>query len=309
MRNGRFIAWIAAGAIVALTPRPSVLNAAGEGDPPELTDINMIIMYGIDADTYELLRYNFSTDEYVRIGVVTDQHGNVVTDVESLAMIPHGPDKGLYGTANYYEARPSKLVRINALDATAWVYPLDIGFDKVEGLVAVQDQVTYEWNLLAAHRRPDTGLITIDSTTGVGAEVMPTAERYQGLAMAPDGTLYGSSKDPAALWKIDLATGDEDRVGDIGSYRKCEALEHAFGDTEPRIKVPLEAQDVVPDSWTQEGILFGFADDEDEFIIINSQTGHAVQWVCSFRTIDCEGMVFTTQYRDPFGPILASAGD
>ncbi|MHC4966954.1 MAG: hypothetical protein ACYTGE_18885, partial [Planctomycetota bacterium] len=168
MRNGRFIAWIAAGAIVALTPRPSVLNAAGEGDPPELTDINMIIMYGIDADTYELLRYNFSTDEYVRIGVVTDQHGNVVTDVESLAMIPHGPDKGLYGTANYYEARPSKLVRINALDATAWVYPLDIGFDKVEGLVVVQDQVTYEWSLPAAHRKPDTGLITIDSTTGVG---------------------------------------------------------------------------------------------------------------------------------------------
>ena len=309
MRNSRFIVWIAAAAIVAFTPRPTALYAAGEGDPPQLTDINMVIMYGIDADTYELLRYSFYDDEYVRIGVVTDQNDNVVTDVEGLAMIPHGPNKGLYGTANFYTAQPSKLVRINALDATAWVYPAKIGSEKVEGLVAVQDQATYEWSLLGAHKLPDSGLVEINPVTGIGTPVMATSERYHGLAMAPDGTLYGSTRDPGRLWTIDLATGDEDLVGNIGSYNKVEALEHAFGDAEPRIKVPLEGHEVVPDSWTQDGILFGFDDDSDAFIIIGTQTGHTVEWVCSFRTIDCEGLVFTTQQRDPFGPIVASAGD
>jgi hypothetical protein len=309
MHNGRFIAWVAAGAIVALTPRPTALHAAGEGDPPQLTDINMVIMYGIDADTHELLRYNFETDEYIRIGIVTDQHGEAVTDIEGLAMLPHGPNKGLYGTANFYEARPSKLIRINALDATAWVFDADIGSEKVEGLVALQDPDTYEWSLLGAHKNPDRGLVRIDPATGVGTPVMSTSVRYHGLAMAPDGTLYGSSRNPAELWTIDLGTGDEARVGNIGSYTKCEALEHAFGDSDPRIKVPLEGHEVVPDSWTQDGILFGFDDDADALLIINRGSGSAVEWVCSFRTIDCEGLVFTTQQRDPFGPIVASAGD
>jgi len=175
--------------------------------------------------------------------------------------------------------------------------------------VALQDQVTYEWSLLGSHKLPDSGLVEINPVTGIGTPVMATNERYHGLTMSPDGTLYGSTRDPGELWTIDLATGDEDRVANIGSYNKVEALEHAFGDSEPRIKVPLVGHQVVPDSWTQEGILFGFDDDADAFIIINTQNGHAVEWVCSFRTIDCEGLVFTTQYRDPFGPIVASAGD
>jgi hypothetical protein len=310
MSNGRYIAWMAAGAIVALAPSPTALHAAGEGDPPQLTDINEVVLYGIDADTHELLRYSFDTDEFAIIGVVKDLDGNIVTDVEGLAMIPDGPHKGLYGTANFYETRPSKLVWINARNANARVCPVGIGHaDKVEGLVAVQDQTTYEWFLLGSHKNPDTGLITIDPATGTGTPLMSTSERYHGLALAPNGTLYGSTRDPAELFTIDLETGDEERVGEIGGYTKCEALEHAFGDSEPRIKVPLEGHAVVPDSWTQDGILFGFDDDADAFLIIDSHTGHAVQWVCSFQTIDCEGLVFTTQQRDPFGPIVASACD
>jgi hypothetical protein len=309
MHSGRCITWIAAGAVAALTVRPTALNAAGEGDPPQLTDIDMVVMYGIDADTHELLRYNFETDEYISIGVVTDQNEDAVTDIEGLAMVPHGPNKGLYGTANFYETRPTKLVRINALDASAWVFEDDIGLEKVEGLVAVQDPDTYEWSLLGAHKEPNRGLVRIDPATGVGTSVMSTSVRYHGLAQAPDGTLYGSSRNPAELWTIDLDSGEENRVGAIGSYTKCEALEHAFGDTEPRIKVPLEGHEVVPDSWTQDGILFGFDDDADALLIINRANGATVEWVCSFRTIDCEGLVFTTQHRDPFGPIVACAGD
>ena len=57
------------------------------------------------------------------------------------------------------------------------------------------------------------------------------------------------------------------------------------------------------------GVLFGFADDEDALLIINAQNGQSVQWECSFQTIDCEGLVFTTQTSDPWGPIVNTVGD
>ena len=107
----------------------------------------------------------------------------------------------------------------------------------------------------------------------------------QGRSLVPalqGERLFGTSRDPAWLYEIDLESGEESLVGDLGEYRKVEALEYAFGDEESRIKIPLEAQDVVPDSWT---------------------------WACSFQTIDCEGLVFTTKTLDPFGPIVAGAGD
>jgi hypothetical protein len=308
MPHGRLTVRIAAVAIAVLTPRPTAVNAAGEGDPPQLTDIDEVVMYGIDADTFELLRYNFATDEYVRIGVVKDQDDAVVKDVEGLALIPHGPHKGLYGSANFFLEQPSRLVRISGIDARATICPARIGWDKVEGLVAFQDPDTFEWLLLAAAADPDPSLIAIDPVTGEGTLVRETENRYQGLAMEGE-RLFGTSRDPALLYEIDPDSGAESLIGDLGGYRKVEALEYAFGDEECRIKIPLEGHEVVPDSWTMVGVLFGFADDEDALLIINAETAESVRWECSFRTIDCEGLVFTTQQRDPFGPIVAGAGD
>ncbi|MHC4101081.1 MAG: hypothetical protein ACYSW1_09420 [Planctomycetota bacterium] len=305
MKNSGTISVVAG--VVALASS-ALLMGAGEGDPPQLTPIEEVIMYGIDADTFELLRYSFSTDEYARFGVVKDQDGNVVTDVEGLALIPHGPHKGLYGSANFFLEKPSRLVGISGLDATATVCPAEIGWDKVEGLVAVQDPDTHEWLLLGVARDPDPSLLRIDPATGAGTLVMETDERYQGLALQGE-RLFATSRDPALLYEIDLESGEESLVGDLGEYRKVEALEYAFGDEESRIKIPLEAQDVVPDSWTMAGVLFGFADDEDALLIINAETGQSVPWACSFQTIDCEGLVFTTKTLDPFGPIVAGAGD
>ncbi len=294
---------------IGVAINPAVLHGAGRGDPPKLTEIEEVVMYGIDADTYELLRYTFGADQYISLGVVMDSNQDVITDIEGLSLIPHGPHKGLYGTANFHNARPSRLVRINPLDATATVCPSDIGYDNVEGLVAVKDPDTYEWSLLAAARQPQTSLITIDPATGAGSLVMETANHYEGLALAPDGTLYGTVDEPTGLWTIDVEAGSETLVGTIDNYTEVEALEYAFGDGEERIKIPLTGADVVPDSWTMAGVLFGFADDQDALLIINAATGKAVEWECSFKTIDCEGLVFTTNLRDPFGPIVASPCD
>jgi hypothetical protein len=301
--------WTNLAVTATLLSATAVINAAGDGDPVQLTPIEEVVMYAIDADTYELLRYTFDTDEYVRIGVVSDQNGDVVVDVESMTMIPHGPFKGIYGTPNFYEDKPSRLVRINPLDATAMMYPNTIlgGDGKVEGLVAVQNPVSGDWYLIGSTDNDTIELI--DPATGIGAKIADVNRNYEGLAMAPDGTLYGATKDPAELWLIDLSSGTETRVGQMASFTKCEALEFAFGDEESRIKIPNEGEEVVPDSWTDDGILFGFDDDADALLIINMVTGDAVQWFCSFATIDCEGMAFTTSRRDAWGVIVVEACD
>ena len=65
----------------------------------------------------------------------------------------------------------------------------------------------------------------------------------------------------------------------------------------------------MPDSWTEDGVLFGFSDNYDALLIIDASTGHSVKWNCSFATIDCEGLVFTTHQRDLWGTIISPGGD
>ncbi len=298
--------WSALAALAALMPSGTSVHAAGAGEPPQLTAIDEVVVYAIDADAFELVRYNFGTDTLVRVGVVTDQNGNVVTDIEGLAMIPHGPFKGLYGTANFYGILPPRLVRINPLDAAARLCPLDIGFNEIEGLVAVQDPVTSAWSLIGASASP--GLITIDPGSGAGSVLMATEKRYRGLSLAPDGTLYGVAADE--LYTIDRNTGVETEVGEISDDATYGALEHAFGDFEPRIKVPSSGgQDVVPDSWTTDGIMFAFNVTDNRLQIVNPGNGQSVNWSCSLEDIDCQGLAFTTRLKDPYEGIVSAAFD
>jgi len=298
--------WSALAALAALMPSPASVEAAGEGQPPQLTSIDQLVVYAVDADAYELLRYNFDTDAYARVGVITDQNGNVVTDIEGLAMVPRGPFKGLYGTANFYGILPSRLVRISQLDATAFLYPAGIGFSNVEGLVAAEDPDTSAWSLIGAAKSP--GLITIDPETGAGSLLMATEERYRGLTLSPDGTLYGIAGDE--LYTIDLDTGEEDEVEHLADDASYGALEHAFGDFEPRIKVPSSGgSPVVPDSWTQGGIMFAFNVSDNRLEIVNPGDGNRINWACSLASIDCQGLAFTTRLRDPYWSIVQGSVD
>lgn len=298
--------WSALAMMTALMPSGGAVEAAGQGQPPQLTPIGDVVVYAVDTDAYELLRYNFDTDLFSRVGVVTDQNGNVVTDIQGLAMIPHGPDRGLYGTANFHGVLPPRLVKINPLDATARLYAAGIGFDSVEGLVAAEDADTSAWSLIGASATP--GLITIDPATGTGSVLMATDRHYRGLALDPDGTLYGVSGDE--LWTIDRATGDEDRVGTITDDAIYGALEHAFGDLDPRIKVPSSGgQAVVPDSWTMDGIMFAFNVTDRRLQVINPSKGDPIAWPCSLQSVACEGLAFTTRNQDPYQSILGAAVD
>ena len=154
--------WTTFGVLLAPFLETTLVDAAGRGQPPHLTPIDEVVMYGIDADTNELLRYTFDTNEYIRIGVVQDEDGREIDDVEGLAYIPQGPHKGFYG-APTKGSRQERLFRINPLDATARRCPLDIGFGDILGMIAVLDAATGNWLLVAVEK--DENLIAIDPAT------------------------------------------------------------------------------------------------------------------------------------------------
>ncbi len=51
----------------------------------------------------------------------------------------------------------------------------------------------------------------------------------------------------------------------------------------------------VDSSWTQDGVLFSFSDASDALLVVNPGTGQAVEYVSSFKTIDCEGLRSATR--------------
>jgi hypothetical protein len=136
-----FLVLVVAGAVVA--------SGAGEDDPPPTTVIDDVIMYGVDDDTDQLLRYAFGADDYYVVGSVRDEDGNLVDEVEALGYIPSGPHKGLYGATNYDGNERAKLVKFNMFTGNVSVYPVDIGFGNIEGMVAAVHPQSGEWTLYA----------------------------------------------------------------------------------------------------------------------------------------------------------------
>ncbi len=303
MRNrikARLIAGLVGGAIMSmLGPRPIFVRTAYAG--PTDTTLEEVVMYGIDADTNELLRYAFETDDFVRIGEIVSTAGQKAKDCENLAWVPSGTAKGLYTIPTKGDLR-GWLLRINPLDGVAEVVA-NTGWRKVIGMVPVQNPVTGQWTILASDRDGGSALFAIDPRTGNTVHLMDTSNEYEGLALTPAGTLLGNSTE--ALWEIDLATGTETKLGNF-HYDKVEALEYSFGDNAAKVDATAAG---VPAAWTAQGLLFGFDDDSNALMILDPATGDGVNYNCAFSTVDCEGLVFMTKNTDPYGRVVANPCD
>ncbi|MHC4981012.1 MAG: hypothetical protein ACYTGT_18660, partial [Planctomycetota bacterium] len=192
------------------------------------------------------------------------------------------------------------LVRINPLDASVEVVSDLRPWKDINAMVRVQNVVTGDW-LILAHDYNDEDFVWINPVDGSisFAFAIPGIE-FEGLAQGPDGTMYASTD--SALYTIDLATGTSTKIGDTPTS-KMEALEYAFGDGAPQINIPG-----IPAAWTADGALIGF-DDGGELMIIDPASGAAQEYVGSFSTLDCEGLVFLTQLTDPYGKIVVSPHD
>ena len=286
----------------------------------QVSNLDDILLYGINNDPpVELVRYSFSSDLLMTIGEVRDQFGFAPPEMEALTYIPEGPNQGYYASSNYNAWTRSRLVKVNAQDASAYRYPNDTGFGFIVGMTAYQDMDDGgKWKIYATHRgkirapadpaTPGfgsaadlTNLISIDPETGIGTHlhtiVQASTTAYQGLTLGPNGLLYGVTNIPnSVLRTINPVTGAEAVVGDMSiDNLKIEALEWAFGDYDPRIVgVPG-----VPGPWTADGALFAFSDITDTFMVVNPATGAWVAYDCAFKVTDAEGLTFFTWRTDP----------
>ncbi|MHC4415635.1 MAG: NHL repeat-containing protein [Planctomycetota bacterium] len=301
--------------LIGLAYALSVGPAALAGGPTDETEIAEIVLYAIDSDTNELLRYSFSTDSIFSMGAVRTSSGTPLSDMEALSYVASGPYKGLYvvptagGLARY-------LVHIDPLTGVATpsasvVVPAG---RKLTGMIADYDSGSQTWSLLACEgddvkSDPDRiearRLIRIDPQTGVSVAVatLTDGRRFEGLARDSEGQLYAVSR--THFYRVDEDAGAY-TVVDLGvtGLNKAEALEFAMGHAQPPVDVPG-----VGNGWTKFGTLFVFDDKTSRFGVLNPSDGSFVEYLVNgspstFATDDAEGMILVTLFDDPlFGTV------
>ncbi|MHC4218535.1 MAG: NHL repeat-containing protein, partial [Planctomycetota bacterium] len=274
-------------ALAALFLSPAV---AAQG-----TEVEELVMYGIDSTTNRLLRYSFAMDEFTDMGVPATAGGEAVHDCESLAWVPSGPGRGMYTSQRGSGPLEGFLLRIDPLTTDVTVVSDLRPWKDINAMVVVR--IGPDW-MIFAHDYNDEEFVLIDPVDGSisFAFAIPGIE-FEGLAQGPDGTIYANTD--TALYTIDVSTGTETLIGST-STSKMEALEYAFGDGAPQINIPG-----IPAAWTADGALIGF-EDGGELMIIDPASGSTQEYNGTFTTIDCEGLVFLTQMTDPYGKIVFS---
>ncbi|MHC4414899.1 MAG: hypothetical protein ACYS0G_06420 [Planctomycetota bacterium] len=271
--------------------------ASHAADPS--TPIEEIVIYGIDGDTNELMRYTFETNTFHIIGVVQTADGSSVENTEALTWIPSGPAKGMYCVPRDGDLS-GKLLRVNPLDASAEVVA-NCPYDDLTAMVSARNPFTGDWRILAWDFN-DERLVAINPENGTAISVFTLGGyEFEGFALGPDGTFYANTD--TELFTLDILAGSATSVGPT-STDKMESLEFAFGDYDPQVDVPG-----VPPAWTANGALLGFDDDTDAVMIIDPAYGSTAAFPCSFATVDCEGLVVMTKAQDPFGVVVVDACD
>jgi hypothetical protein len=262
------------------------------------TEVEELVMYGIDSTTNHLLRYSFMSDEFIDMGQPMTAGGVATVDCESLAWVPSGPGRGMYTSPRGSCPLEGFLVRVDPMTATVTVVSDLRPWKDINAMVVVL--IGADWYIFA-HDFNDEDFVLINPVDGsiTHAFNIPGIE-FEGLAQGPDGTVYANTD--TALYTIDVSTGTSTKIGDLPTD-KMEALEYAFGDGAPEINIPG-----VPAAWTADGALIGF-DDGGELMIIDPASGAAQEYIGAFSTIDCEGLVFLTRARDPYGKIMVDPHD
>ena len=301
--------------LAALACALSAGPATWAGGPLLETTVAEIVLYAIDSDTNELLRYSFSNDIIVSMGPVSTASGTKLEDMEGLSYVSDGQDKGLY-TVPTKGIHEGHLVHIDPLSglATPFTHNVVASDRKLTGMIAEHDPGSNTWSLLAAegdnvrsdpNRIEPRRLIRINPRTGISWPVatLTDGRRFEGLARDSKGELYAVSR--THFYRIDEDAGAY-TVVDLGAtgLDKAEALEFAMGHAQPNVDVPG-----VGNGWTKDGALFVFDDNSGRFGVLNPNDGSFVEYLVNgspstFATDDAEGMILLTIFDDPlFGTV------
>ncbi len=276
--------------------------------------IDVVAAYAIDSDTFELVRYSFAENSFIRIGVVRTAAGVVVKDCESLGYVPQegGAAFGFYSVPTAAPFR-GQLVRIDPMTVTATVVgPVVVPAGrKITGMCTIYDPVAGQWYLLAASSEDQTSsrtaietrqLVRFNPLTGASTTVATQAQlgnglRFEGLGIDDRGDLYATSRtrffrihQEAGYWVQDLG---------VTGLDKAETFEIAFGDMKPSVEVPG-----VNPSWTNRGVFFVADEQLQKFGVLNPNNGAFTEYLVdgvpsTFVTKDAEGMVLLTLTNDP----------
>lgn len=303
-------------ASLALTAIAAVAAPAGA------TDLADLVMWAIHDDTHELVQFNFETDTSTLVGVITDQHGHVLDDLEALGYIPSGPNMGFYAVQNSTGCcHQKKLIRIDGLTGVATVFDSgpDVGYTRG---MDVFEESPGEWRLYVSITSGSSPkqcrLKTVNPSTITpydSKEIREVGDYdgdgttwvvMEGLALDGAGTLFGVShigSTQTVLWTINRITGIATPRG-TSSWQRIEALQFASGANTPTMTdLPPAAQAWGAAAFAN-GVLFAFADNDDQFLILNPLTGQGTPAPGSFTSNDVEGLNFMNVNADPYEPVI-----
>ena len=194
-----------------------MLSPGALGQP---TAVEELVLYGIDADTHELLRYVFDTDTFTRVGVVVDQNGYAIDHPECLTYVPSGPNKGFYTspTGKDETGGPAHvLAKIDGMTGDAFMYSAVFAYRGLRGMTTIPDG-SGGWIIYAvAENNKDAKLVTLDPVTGTQALVSDIDDdlgKFQGLATYPTDPDKLYIMTDSKLAELDIASGQVNVMAD-----------------------------------------------------------------------------------------------
>jgi hypothetical protein len=206
-----------AGSVIGVTGFPA-MNSLAENSAGTLFSV-------VDNPPIALPRL-ITIDPNTGAGTVvsTLNFGSVVPDVRGLAFSPADVLFAINNTGPIGEANPDELYHVDVATGIGTL----IGPTGRHGLQSIAFSpagVLYGWDVGGPTGVVGLGLVTIDPVTGQATDVNPAVGDggllIQGIAFAPDGTLFGVSGAAAAvmpdtLFAINPATGVATPIGSGG---------------------------------------------------------------------------------------------
>ena len=170
------------------------------------------VLYGIQSDTAQLVRYDFTSDSLSTVGTVQDAALNSFTGIEGSAYFPGFSNIFSFWTDPSDEL--TKLVYISAVTGQAVVMGNDLGPEKITGACAVNPNST-TYNVYALQESDVIPFVIDNSDTGtVAGEVVPedpTAARVTVLGAAIS---YGGQYDMPVTVRVLTDSSTTDPFGD-----------------------------------------------------------------------------------------------
>jgi hypothetical protein len=201
------------------------------------------IVYGIENETGNLVRHDFSSGDTTTVGTITNDDGEPLTGIDAGAYLP-----GLQNTFTFWEDPDdgqTKMVYVDLHSAEPGEVGQSLGEGDVTGATLIVDESSGspEPRVFVIREDVDSSshpaqLVEVDPTTGDTAPVMDLTRQYDSVASSGQDVFYAS--DGEKMYQLNPATGEEINVGifeehDLGSLEVIDGNLSSFENTSDRL--------------------------------------------------------------------------